>query len=93
MAQYIINEKKFDENTSELLISGGIENAPDPQSGQLRVYRSKKGVLWGTHKYWPTSFGPQTIITFNGDEQTEGILKRYGSVKELEKVFGEVEEG
>jgi len=89
----IINGKKFKSDTSEKLVAFGNGQAAYATDGLLQVYRSPKGTLWGVFKYWSNQFGPQNTEQFTGDSIVRSYLERYGDVADVEKVFGEMEEG
>ena len=93
MSTHIINGKKFNEDTSEQLLEFGNQQACSWQDGQLQVFRSRKGTLWGIYKYWPNAFGAQNISKFSGEDSVRGYIRKHGSVEDMETVFGEMEEG
>ena len=88
----VINGKKYNPNTSEILVKRGFEMAISSRDGQLVIYRTQKGNLWGTFKYWPNAYGAQNITTFEGEEAVRTYLHQYASAQAIEKVFGELEE-
>lgn len=89
----IINGKKYDSSTSEELVKTGSEQACSREDGQVRVWRSKKGTLWGCFKYWPNAYGAQHVEWFSGEDATRRYLERYAFASDVEKVFGVLEEG
>ena len=90
---YIINGKKFSEETSEELYKGGFQQAMCSEDGEVAIYRSPKGTMWGTFKYWPNAFGAQNITNFVGEDSCRTYLERQNMTYGIEKVFGQLEEG
>lgn len=90
---HIIDGKKFDEANGEVLARGGLETAMHSSDGEIVIYRSPKGTLWGTLKYWSNQFGPQNISAFTGDEVVHDFLLRHNFLSAAEKIFGVIEEG
>ena len=82
MTKLIINDKKYDTETSECLLKKGFPTAMYRADGELTVYRSKNGNLYGTFKYWSNSFGPQTIEKFEGEKAVTYYLRQFASVEQ-----------
>jgi len=90
---YIHNNKKYDESTSELLVKKGFSSAMNYSDGEVAIYRTKKGTMWGTFRYWPNAFGPQDVSHFVGEDACKSYLTRRGFVSDVETLFGQLEEG
>jgi hypothetical protein len=96
MSEYIINGKKFDDEKSEKLYSGGDGQSLDPKGGALQVYRSPKGTVWARHYHWVSEVrASETLVS--GESAVRSLILRGAThgraVTITEKVFGEVEEG
>lgn len=92
-AMEIINGMKFDAATSTLLVDYGYPKACSFNDGEVTIYRSESGRLWGFHKYWPNAFGAQTVTPFCGEERAKYYLQRCCKPRHFEAVFGPANEG
>ena len=90
---FIINGKKFDPDTSELLFQRGQGDAACRINGALSVMRSSKGTLWAVLAYWPNEYGPQSVETAAGDQDVRHLCESLNRVKAIEAVFGAIEQG
>ena len=90
---FIINGKKFDPDTSELLFQRGQADAACRINGALSVERTAKGTLWAVLAYWPNEYGPQTVETAAGDDAVRRLCESLNRTDAIEAVFGEIEEG
>ena len=89
---YVQENKKYDTTTSTEIFKAGFENAMSASDGQVTIYKSKKGTIWGTFKYWSNSHGPQNITHFVGESQAKSYLSQAGRDAEIENLFGNLEE-
>jgi hypothetical protein len=88
----IINGRKFDTSTSELLVKWGREDARYAADGEIAVYRTKGGTLYCSFKYWSNETGPQNVRWYEGEDAVRDKMMTHCSVEHIEKVFGRLEE-
>lgn len=90
---FIINGKKFNPDTSEILFQRGQGDAACRINGALSIMRSRKGTVWAVLAYWPNAYGPQKFETAVGESEVRKLCESLNRADAVEAAFGEIEEG
>ncbi len=87
----IINGKKYDTATSEVLLNIGYEQALGSRDALFIVYRTPKGKLWAYRHYWLSDFSPPVNEYTDNEERIKDIVRDRCSGETYEQLFGKVE--
>ncbi len=88
----IIDDRKFDDETSTLLHKSGDHNCLHPENGILEIYRSPRGIRWGRLYYWASETRDVEVLRA-GDEGVRELIRLARRPRAIEDVFGPVEMG
>ena len=94
--KYLIDGKKYDDKSSELLYRRGTPGALFAENALVSIYKSTKGTVWARMTYWVSDARMvETLVA--GEDAVRKLIDQYFpyNIKctALEAVFGEVEEG